>query len=198
MLEKLLQYSNIGSKSQIIYVIELLSKGNYSVKDLKRACTSKEYSFSRSFDGVIYLLQWLNIISVSNVAKLRNNILSKTFVEDICLLIFSKLAQEKELHNFINSNNLIFNESIYIRNSLIKLQFSPIRNLLINLEVFEKDNLIYNQFTINKQSLKWFISNIIPLIESSNINVNPIENFRKKQRIQEELGIEAEKFVHKL
>lgn len=195
MIEKLLQHSNIGSKSQIIYVIELLSKGSHSVKDLRIACVSKEYSFSNSFDGIICLLQWLDIINISNVVKLHNNIKSKTFIEDICLLLFSKLAEEKKLHNFINSNNLIFNKTVYIKNSLIKLQFSPIRNLLINLEVFEKDNLIYNQFVINKQFLKWFIYNVIPLIENSNINDNSIEDFKKQQQRQEKLGIEAEKFI---
>ena len=195
MLEKLLQHNNIGSQSQIVYILDLLSNGDYSIEDLKKACISREYSFSNSFNGVICLLQWLGVITDSNLIKLKNNIKLKNFTEDICILLFSKLAKEKELHNFINSDNLIFDKSVYVKNSLIKLQFSPIRNFLINLEIFEKDNLIYNQFSINKKSLKWFISSVIPLIENSNINDNSIENFKNKLQRQEELGAEAEKFI---
>ncbi len=195
MLEKLLHYNNIGSQSQIIYILELLSKGNYSIKDLKSACLSKEYSFSSSFDGVICLLQWLEIITDSPLIKLKNKIESEGFVENICMLLFTKLEQEKKLHDFINSNNLIFDKSIYVRNNLIKLHFSSIRNLLINLNIFEKDNLVDNQFIINKQFSKWFVSSVIPLIEKSTIKNNPLENLKNLKQRQEELGREAEVFV---
>lgn len=95
MLENLLQHNNIGSKSQISYILELLSNGGYSIEDLKSVCISKEYSFSNSFNGVICLLQWLEIITDSHIVKLQNNIKSEGFVENICMLLFSKLAQEK-------------------------------------------------------------------------------------------------------
>ncbi len=195
MLEKLLQHNSIGSKSQITYVLELLSKENFSIEDLKKACVSKEYSFSSAFNGVIYLLQWLDIITDSNLIKLKNKIKSERFEENICMLLFFKLAKEKELHNFINSNNLIFNKSIYVKNNLIKLHFSPIRNFLISLKVFIKDDLIDNQFIINEQFSKWFVRNILTFIEDSKINDNPLENLKNKQLRQEEAGEEAEKFV---
>ncbi len=195
MIEKLLQHNNIGSKSQIIYILELLSNGSYSIEDLKSVCISKEYSFGNSFDGVICLLQWLKIITKSNLIKLQNNIKLENFTKDICMLLFSKLAQEKELHNFINSNNLIFDKSIYVRNNLIKLHFSPIRNFLINLNIFENDNLIDNQFFISERFSKWFIDEVIPLIEASKITNNSLDALKNKQTKQEELGAEAEKFV---
>lgn len=86
------------------------------------------------------------------------------------------------MHNFINGNNLIFEESVYIKNNLIKLCFSPIRKFLIDLKVFEKDNLIHNQFIINKQFSKWFIDSIIPLVEDSKINNNSLKNLKSKQQ----------------
>lgn len=195
MLEKVLQHNNLGSWSQITYIIDLLSKDNYSIHNLKKACIFKEYSFSNSFNGLTCLLQWLDIIQISNLVSLNNNINSNLSINSICNLLFLQLAKEKQLHYFLNSNNLIFKNSIYVRNSLIKLRFSSIRNFLIALGFFEKDNLIYNQFFINKKFLKYFIDNIVPLIEVSHINNYSLEDLKNKQNKQEELGADAERFV---
>jgi hypothetical protein len=133
MLEKTLQHSNLGSQSQIIYIIDLLFKSDCSIEDLKTMCVSKEYSFSDSFNGIIRLLQWLNIIKIPYLVSLNKHINSQNFIIEICNLLFLQLEKEKQLQNLFNSDNLIFQDYIYIKNSLIKLEFSPIRNFLINL-----------------------------------------------------------------
>lgn len=154
MLEKTLQHSNLGSQSQIIYIIDLLFKSDCSIEDLKTMCVSKEYSFSDSFNGIIRLLQWLNIIKIPYLVSLNKHINSQNFIIEICNLLFLQLEKEKQLQNLFNSDNLIFQDYIYIKNSLIKLEFSPIRNFLINLNFFKKDNLIYNQFVINEKNFR--------------------------------------------
>lgn len=197
MLENLLRHNNLGSQSQIIYILELLSQGDYSIQDLRMACISKEYAFSNSFNGVVRLLEWLNIIKVSNLVKLHNNINLNDFIINICHLFFLKLAEEKQLHHFLNNNNLDFKKSIYVRNNLIKLRFSPLRNFLIKLDFFKSDNLIYNQFVINDEFSTWFIDNILSLIERSQITDNSLDNLKNKQKNQEKAGVEAEEFVLK-
>ncbi len=195
MLENLLQHSNIGSQSQIAYIVGLLSKGNCSIQDLKKACISKEYSFNSSFDGVICLLQWLSIIKIDNLVSLRSNLNLDNFIIDICNLLFIQLAKEKQLHRFLNSSNLIFEQNIYVKNSFIKLSFSPIRNFLIGLGIFENDNLIYNQFIVSKNFSTWFFEEVIPLIENSRIGKNSLASLKSKQKIQEDMGLKAERFV---
>lgn len=195
MLENLLQHNNLGTPSQITYIINLLMKGDYPILDLKKACASKEYRFSSSFDGIISLLEWLKIIKVSNVVSLYQKINTERFTVSICNLLFKKLSQENQLHVFLNSKNLSFETNIYIKNSFIELRYSPIRNFLIDLGLFEKDSLMYNQFIINKEFSVWFFSNIAPLINDSKIKNNSLEKLKNKQAIQEELGAEAEKIV---
>ena len=195
MLEKILQHSHLGTKSHIIYIIELLSNGHYSIQDLKQACASKEYSFSNSFDGTICLLQWLEVIKISNLVALRNSINLDKFTKEICICLFLKLANENELHHFINSNNLEFGDSIYVKNNRIKLKFSPIRNFLLGLGLFENDDLIQNQFRINENFLEWFYDVAVPLIERSQIKNHTLQSLKNLQDKQSELGAEAEKFV---
>jgi hypothetical protein len=195
MLEKLLQYNNLGSQTQINYIIDLLSKGNCSIYDLKKACASKEYSFSNSFDGVVCLLEWLDIIKITKLVELNNDILLEITAQKICHLIFIKLADEKQLHCFINNNNLDFRDLIYVKNSLIKLNFSSIRNFLINLCFFQDDDLMKNQFIINKEFSVWFIDIVVPLIDKSQTGNKSLQDLKDKQKRQEELGMQAERFV---
>jgi hypothetical protein len=195
MLEKLLQHNNLGNQAQISYIIGLLSKGNYSICDLKKACTSKEYTFSNSFDGVICLLEWLGIIKITELVELNDDIFLKITAHKICHLVFIKLANERKLHCFINNNNLDFRDLIYVKNNLIKFSFSSIRNLLINLCFFQNDDLMKNQFIINKEFSKWFISVVVPLIEKSQIENKSLQDLKDRQKRQEELGIQAEIFV---
>ena len=195
MLEKLLQYNNLGSQSQIIYIVDLLSRGDYSARDLKKACISKEYSFSNSFNGVICLLQWLGIIQIASLVSLNNNIKLDLSKIGICNSLFFQLVKEKKLHSLLNINNLIFKDAVYVKNSLIELRFSPIRNFLISLGFFENDSLIYNQFIISANFSAWFFDKIVPLIDDSRLGNNSLDNLKNKQNRQEKLGAEAEFFV---
>lgn len=195
MLEKLLQHRSLGSQSQITYILDLLAVGNYPVQDLRKACLSKEFAFGGSFDGVMCLLECLDVIRVSNLARLNKEINSNKVTKEICNLLFSKLAAERELHHFLNANNLLFQELLCIKNSLIQLQFSPIRNLLVSLGVFESDPLIFNQFVIGPQFSRWFIETVPPLINQSRLQNMPLGVLMSSLNKKAELGKEAEEYV---
>ena len=195
MLEKLLEHDGLGSAYQINKILELLETNSYSKEDLKYACSKIDYSFNRSFDGVISLLSWLKIINLSELISINKKIKRNETETSIALLILKKLASSNELHNLINSNNLIFDESYIVKNSLIPLEFSPLRNILINLGFFQKDTLVVNHFNINPLLTDWFASIGIELIEASkkkNFSLRSLNNLQERQSKQ---GLDAEKFV---
>lgn len=195
MLEKLLHHSNIGNQPQILYVINLLSKGSFSFSELKAACASVDYSFSESFAGIIDLLDWLGIIRVADSITLQRNIVKERFVEQICQMLFLKLEHEKVLHNFINHRNILFGEFIYVKNSLISLRFSSIRNFLINVRLFERDSLVPNQFFVNPAFRKWFVAEVVPLIEESFLENRSLKNLQETEKKKVGIGRHAEEFV---
>ena len=198
MFEKVIKHDVLGNRVQILYVLELLEREESLVGDLNKACISATYSFSNSFKGVICLLEWLDIIRVNKFVKLHNNVGRKNFDESFFKLLFSKMAEENELHNFINNQNIIFDnfdDSIVVKNNLIKLKFSSLRNLLINFDLFLKEDIVSNQFVLNKKYSLWFVDEIIPLIEASRNKNRSLRNFLKQQEIKNKLGKDAEKNV---
>ena len=198
MFEKVIKHDVLGNRVQILYVLELLEKENSLVEDLNKACISATYSFSNSFKGVVCLLEWLDIIRINKFVRLHNNVERKNFDEQFCTLLFAKMAEENELHNFINNHNIIFDnfdDSIVVKNNLINLKFSSLRNLLINFDLFLKDDVSSTQFVINKNHSSWFVDEIIPLIETSRNKNRSLRNFIKQQEVKNKLGEDAEKNV---
>lgn len=199
MLEKLLKYPNFGNQQQLLFVVNNISKSSKKINDLKKICLDSDYSFGQSFDGVIALLNWLNILKVEDTGYINlgvniNNVnLNKLTLK--CLFI--KISANKALHHLFSLNGITINKDneIFINNNFIPLKFSSIRNLLINIDFLKKDDLIANQFFINKKYLKWFYKHIIPLIEKSYIKNNSLQKLKRIQANQEELGKQAEEFV---
>lgn len=190
MLENLLKaYDSFGDKEEISKIIDLLKggeslpKGNFHTIGIPK--------------GAIELLRFLEIIEETNgrikLPKIGNN-------AEVSLLIFeslfSKLSKERKLHEFINARNIFHDDGqIFVKNNFIPLHFSSIRNLLINFDLFQKDDLIKSQFIIASPYQEWFQNNVIPLIEVSQLNDRPLNGFLERQKQQEELGKQAEKFV---
>ena len=71
MLEKLLDHNSLGSKDQIKQVLKLLEVKSYSKVDLKYICSTTDYQFNKSFDGVISLLSWLEVIELADVISIN-------------------------------------------------------------------------------------------------------------------------------
>lgn len=205
MLERFQSQTKICNKSQIIYLVKLLSSGVKSYNDLKLACNSFDYTFSRTFDNLIILLAWINLIRISknkiellidkNLVINSDNMISNLFFNNL----FKEMNNTNLLIEFFNSDNIkyqAFEEIVTINNNLIYFKFSQFRNLLIDLEFLVKDNIIDNYFLINNYYKKWFIEEVIPLIDNQMISKKmSLSNLKKKQKQKELLGLEAEKFV---
>jgi len=199
MLESLLENKSLGTKAQIYQVINIVKDGGISIGELKEACIHKQYSFSVNFHGIISLLLWLEVIKSNN-----NNIyLNSSFdLEDsstrLLHLVFKKLASENQLHLFLNSNIVKFDEksSVFlINNQFLPLNFSPLRNLMVNFNLFEKDDILYNFYKVNDNLVDFFRSNVLSLVDESRIRDNPQNNIRATLDIKEKLGRAAEEFV---
>ena len=195
MLEKLLDHNSLGSKDQIKQVLKLLEVKSYSKVDLKYICSTTDYQFNKSFDGVISLLSWLEVIELADVISInKKNKLTK-IETDIAMLIISKLSDDNELHNLINPKNLIFDKSFIIKKNGIDLKFSQFRDVLRELGFFERDSLVKNHFVIGSSFTSWFSEQGINYIETSKKQKMSLKALKNIQKQQEIAGFEAEKFV---
>lgn len=192
MLENLLkQHDNFGGKEQIVKVLTLLEKvGSASIPDLRS---------NNIPDSTTYFLQYLEIIKKD---KDKVSLVSKSIAGEIPLIIyqslFEKIKTERLLHDFINERSLYYDrnqEYIFVKNNLIPLKFSALRNLLLNFDFFLKDKLIPFQFYIHPDLKEWFRDKVIPDIELSRINDNPLSNLIERRTHQEEAGKQAEMFA---
>jgi len=205
MLEKIQNQTIICNKSQLKYLIVLLSTGSKSLNDLKVACSSKDYTFSRNFNSLIVFLKWLNIVEiVSNKVKLlvnknhifsSNNIISHKFFNNL----FISMRIDNELEDFLNINNVkyIANEDIIlINNNLIPFSFSQIRNLLVDLGFLDYDSISENHFIVNSHYKSWFIKEIIPLVDNQEISRKlPLLKLKEIHKKNELYGKEAEEYI---
>jgi hypothetical protein len=199
MLEKLLDNRSLGTKSQIYQVISTIKSGCISLEELKETCTHKQYSFSLNFHGIISLLLWLKIIN-SNDGDicLNSNYDLNDSSSGFLYLVFKKLAVENQLHLFLNSDIVQFEDkpsTFLINNQLLPLNFSPLRNLMINFNLFEKDNILYNFYKVNDNLIDFFKNKVLPLVDESRIKNNPQSNIQVSLDKKAELGRIAEEFV---
>jgi len=202
MIDTILEITNLGNATQIQYILNLLKKDSFTIDGLKTACISNQYDFVHSFKGIMLLLEWLKIIKINNnFASLNRSI---EFVKDshisnqFFLLLFGQLLKDNVLSAFLNQFNVSYDdkeELIVINNDMIDFKFSQFRNILINLNFFIPDKLVKNQFIVNKDYKKLFLGFIIPLIESSSHRKISLEELKKQQDIQGQLGKDAEEFI---
>jgi hypothetical protein len=205
MIEKIQNQTRICNKSQLKYFVKLLSSGEKSLNDLKLACNSTDYTFSRIFDDIIILLEWLEVIRISenkivllideNLIINSDNMISNLFFSNL----FNKMNNQNILSKFLNSNNIKYFASeniVTINNNFILFKFSQFRNLLIDLDFLNYDTIISNQFLINNYYKPWFIKEIIPLLDNQNVSRKlSLSDLKEKQKQNNLLGIEAERFV---
>lgn len=198
MIEKILEHNSFGTKEQILYIIHLLSKNKLSIDELYEACSSKDYSFNRTFDGILVFLSWINIIEDDEIISLSQKITKKDFLQEIILRTINKLIEEKKIYNFLNSKNIFYIKEknlVVVKNNLIHISFSAFRNLFVEIGLFVKDSLVENQFLISNEQVEWFKKDIIPLIDEREFNTMSLNDLEILQQKQKELGYEAELFV---
>ncbi|MBO0953117.1 DUF3883 domain-containing protein [Fibrella forsythiae] len=213
MLEELLKYNRLGSRSDIEFILyELKSRSaGLKIDDLKLHCISNNYSISRSFDGIISLLSFVGYVSLD-----RNNITLDASLE--AHYIFKAESHEIDVFSFniriLNSlikegvTNYIFppnaikfdtdSKVYFIKDSLVSTKFTIIRNLFLELEFYNRDiSINQNRFLINGLYTNFFKKNIIDKISSEHLAKRKLtsEELQKSLLSRAKNGIDAEVFV---
>lgn len=192
MIENLLrQCDNFGRPKQLIEIVRLTGQTDgVSPLDFIRLEIPK---------GAIDLLISISVLKLVNGRLQLNQKSSEIKIPQMIIeKIFESLKKAKLLHNFLNDDSIFLEPSssrISIRNYQIPLLFSSIRNLLIAFGFFIRDESIKFEFYIHPDYQDWFLSNVIPSIESSELEYNPLQNLLEKRAQQEEFGRKAEGFV---
>lgn len=113
MLDKLLKHKSLGSKEEILFVLfDVISNTNeQSITDLKSFCISHKYSISKSYEGIISLLNYVGFIDyIGSKIKLQTKIfnINKFQEQDdyfrsqhFYFHLFSKIISEKQLHKLL-------------------------------------------------------------------------------------------------
>ncbi len=211
MLDKLLKYNSLGSKEEILFVLfnAISSTNKQSIDDIKTYCISHKYTISKSFDGIISLLNYVGFIDYENhKIKLQAAIFNRKELkkqnyfrnQHFYLYLFSTLISEKQLHKLFNLNNVQFdsNKSTYfIKSNLIPFKSFSLKNLLMSLEFLNTDMNNQNHLLINKAHIKTFEKFIITELKRKKKTKRQLSLKRLKeiQNAQEEAGMKAELFV---
>lgn len=192
MLENLLrQYDNFGRPEQLLEIIKLTEQAD--------GIPQSDFINFGIPKGAIEILTSISILTVID-GKLR---LEKKLTEPeiphlIIERIFKSLKQSNLLHQFLNHKNLLRDDStsrISIQRGKIPLFFSSLRNLFVAFGFFVKNEMIRFEFYIHPEYQDWFLSYVIPDIESAELRHNPLKDLLEKRVKQEEAGKKAEKFV---
>lgn len=211
MLDELLKHNKLGNKSELLFLllnVLPLSKSQ-KMSDLRGYCTSNHYTIGQSLTGILKLLEFMRLISVSNGSILvdddffnliKNN--TKHFeLSDFTKTLLLTLRNEGAIVDFIIPDAVRLDadeDTIYIKENLIPFGFMGVRNLLISLGFFERKLLIgSNILAINKDFREFFLTEIINKIKegSQKRRRKSLKKLKDKLARQELVGKEAELFV---
>lgn len=192
MIENLLrQCDSFGRPKQLIEIIRLTGQTDgVSPSDFVR------FEIPKSATDLLISISILKL--VDGRLQINQKPVETKIPQLIIEKIFESLTKAKLLHNFLNDDNIFLNPSssrISIRNNRIPFLFSALRNLLIAFDFFIIDELIKFEFYIHPDHQVWFLSYVIPSIETSELGCNPLQNLLEQKAQQEELGREAERFA---
>jgi hypothetical protein len=214
MLDDLRNYEKLGSKDELQFMlfkaIPTLKRGRLS--NLKNFCSSNYFSIGGSFEGIVKLLEYIELIHISNnYMLLRSNYFDHikdeeydTYLDqdDFIGLIFRSLQKENAISSFFNPNSIKRNvgkNQYYIKDSYLPLRYINVRNLLLSLGFFIRDDEFgTGNLLIRENSTNFFTNEVVRfLLEEQNNKIHKItlEQLKANHRKQEEFGEEAETFV---
>jgi len=212
MLDELLRHNSLGTKEEIQFVLfDALSSNLQRVSDIRSYCISNKYSISRSFKGIISLLEYVGFIERSG-DSLRINIsvyrkLDNTDKEvayftkpDFYKKLLIAMQSEGQIHRIFTFKNVQYKSKeklFFIKSNLIPLQSFPLRNTLISLGFFIQDKNNSNHLIVNQSFNQIFQNVIVSQLDKRKKNKRPISLKRLKEGIErkEQVGKEAEIFV---
>lgn len=213
MLEELLKHDKLGNKKELLFVLfdAISTSGNQTRADLKKFCASNLFSISRSFDGILKLLEAVSFIEIKgNVVKLNRDIFDPSkvstpylyfkgihFFKNLILL----LKRTETLADIFNERNVKYNSNLaryYVKDNMIPYKFFPLRNLLLSLDVLERDETLENHLLLKEEFNDAFKSFVVEDIIRSRKQVSrkvPLSELKKSLENKEVAGKEAELFV---
>ena len=191
---------------------QLFSEKYIPYDDLQEYFGEKDIRLLRTFNGIINLLAFCDLISVQGKRLklkkrpyyLKDFLLSKDqFCDFIVERIFTSLIIKDILIDFLQINSIAFNinlEDIVIKTNLIPLKYSGLRNFLIDIGFFDTTKSPISLFTINPKYKIFFESTLLPEIRKKSLvevksNILSLAKFMELQEKLKLFGEEAEDFV---
>ncbi|MCG2811769.1 MAG: DUF3883 domain-containing protein [Candidatus Aminicenantes bacterium] len=216
MLEDLLKYDSLGSKEELLFLLfkALPLSKNQNVSDLKKYCTSNHFSISRSFAGMLKLLEFMTFITISDdIVSINSDLFEPTKIDykhsyleqgDFIRGLFLSLKREGIIADFIRQDAVKFDADsgrYYVKESLIPLRFFGIKNLLISIGLFERDFLLRsNNLLVSQISSELFQIFVVDSLKEEQLTSKrkiALSELKIQLSRQEECGEKAEIFVLK-
>lgn len=211
MLNELLKHDDLGDADEISFVLfqALTTDRKQSIQDVRKFCASQMFSISSSFDGIVQLLAFANIIDandrnvVINTRKFapkenkgRNDYFRSSHFFD-CL--FERLKELDSVGDIFNEKNLRFSHTrnqYYVKSHLIRYKFLTIRNLLLKLAFLERDETIPDHLLIATHFTRFFEETIISGIKTTpDLTAFTIDDLNKTLGQMAEFGKTGEMFA---
>lgn len=192
MLGNLLeQYDNFGRPKDLFDIIRLTGQAN--------GIPQSDFTKIGIPKGAIELLTSISLLNlVDNRLRLNQEISESRILSLVIARIFENLNEANLLYNFLNEGNVFWDTSssrVSVRNYKIHPSFSSLRNFLVTCGFFVRNEIISFEFYIHPEYQNWFLSEVIPSIENSQLGNNPIQDLHDQRAQREKLGREAEEFV---
>lgn len=214
MLKDLLKYDSLGSKEELLFLLfkALPLSKSQNVSDLKKYCISNHFSISRSFDGMLKLLEFMAFITISDgIVSINSELFKPTKIDeqqgyfeqaDFIKGFFLSLKREGIIADFIRPNAVKFEADrgcYYVKDSLIPLRFFGVRNLLLSVGLFERDILLKsNNLYVSQNSSELFRLLVVDSLKDGLLTSRrklTLSELKSQFARQDELGKTAEIFV---
>lgn len=211
MLDELLKHNSLGTKEEIQFILfnAFTFKGQ-RIDDLRSYCISHKYSISRSFNGIIALLEYIGIVNLHNeLISVDSSTFDKkkysgkeaTYLNEPhfyeCLL--ASLRLNNQTHKIFTPRNVLFDakaNTYCIKSNLIPFSSFTLRNLLLSLGFLRPDENNSNHLIID-QSFKGLFERLVvnDLKKKKSKRQITMEKLKKGLKEQERIGKEAELYV---
>lgn len=207
MLEDLLKCNKVGSREEINFLLfHALSHENFKkIENVKTLCILHSYNFGSSFNGIISLLELLNLVDINNDLIKSSHLISQfdseTFFDHTIFFerLFSVLHDNNKLETFFNYQNTkvdIRTLDYYVKDSLIPFSLNVIKHSLINTGFFIKSKEVDTTFLINVQFRNFFSNFVVSKIKRIPLKKTmTLDQLKSRLELQDKYGNEAEEYV---
>lgn len=199
MLKETIKFNNLGEIDEIMYLmLEIISQNPISVTDARKYCKNNAASRNFPFEGIVFLLKYIDIInfendqiSLSDLGKsLMVDISETTLKKFIIAQLLSEIISEREFFDFNSIKYDYFLDSYIIKNNHISFKYSSLKKLLLDLDFFSFSTNMDNILLLNK-----IYEDQLKILINKEKRVIDLMKFKEMQELKEKYGLEAELFV---